>query len=115
MKDNIKYLEEISNNIQESVNNLKIIFEKINKNKEEIKNNIQKVFTKLRNELNNREEQLLNEIDKNYDESFCEDKLIKEIEKLPNDIKTSLEKGKILLKDENNNNELFKFLDWYEN
>ncbi len=54
MKDNIKYLEEISNNIQESVNNLKIVFEKINENKEEIKNNIQKLFTKLRNELNKR-------------------------------------------------------------
>ena len=103
LKDNIKYLEEISNNIQESVNNLKIVFEKINENKEEIKNNIQKLFTKLRNELNKREEELLDKIDKNYDESFCEDKLIKEIEKLPNDIKTSLEKGKILLKEENIN------------
>ena len=103
LKDNIKYLEEISNNIQESVNNLKVIFENINKNKEELKNNVQKVFTKLRNELNNREDELLNEIDKNYNESFCEDKLIKEIEKLPNDIKLSLEKGKIIMKNENNN------------
>ena len=103
LKDNIKYLEEISYNIQESVNNLKTIFENINKSKEELKNNIQKIFTKLRNELNNREDELLNEVDKNYEESFCEDKLIKEIEKLPNDIKISLERGKLLLKGENYN------------
>ena len=45
LKENIKYLEELSNISQESINNLKIIFEKMNKNKEEIKINIQKIFT----------------------------------------------------------------------
>ena len=37
-----------------------IIFEKIDKNKEELKTNIQKTFTRLRNVLNEREDELLN-------------------------------------------------------
>ena len=37
LKENIKYLEDSSKNIIESVNKLKEIYEKINKSKEEIK------------------------------------------------------------------------------
>jgi len=40
LKENIKYLEELSNTSEKSNNNLKIIFEKVNKNIEEIKINI---------------------------------------------------------------------------
>ena len=51
LKDNIKFLEELSNNIQQSIKDLKVIFEKMNKNKEELKLNIQKIFTKIRSEI----------------------------------------------------------------
>jgi len=46
----------LSNNINDSINNIKIIYEKINEKKEEIKLKIQKIFTKIRTALNNRED-----------------------------------------------------------
>ena len=70
--------------------------EKINENKESLKLKIQKIFTKLRNALNDREDELLIEVDKQLDNLFLDENLIKEIEKLPNKIKSSLEKGKII-------------------
>ena len=42
LKENIKCLEELSNNIENSINELKILFEKINENKEKLKLKIQK-------------------------------------------------------------------------
>ena len=58
--------------------------------------NIQKIFTKLRNEVNNREDQLLIDVDKKYEELFFNENIIKESEKLPNKIKASLDKGKLI-------------------
>ena len=58
LKENIKYLEDLSNTFEQSINVLKQIFEKINNNKEELKLNIQKIFTKIRNELNSREDEI---------------------------------------------------------
>ena len=52
LNKNIKKLEELSKVIEQSINELKIIFQKINKNKEELKKSVQAIFTKLRNELN---------------------------------------------------------------
>ena len=94
IKSNIKYLEEISNTIQNSIDKLKVTFEKINKNKEELKLEIQKTFTKIRNELNNREDDLLLEVDKQFNDLYFDDNILKQCEKLPNNVKISLEKGK---------------------
>ena len=94
LKENIKNLEEFSINITNSINDFKQIFEKMNQKKEELKLKIQKIFTGLRNELNNREDQLLLDVEKQYDNLFCNDEFIKETEKLPNKIKEYLEKGK---------------------
>ena len=95
MDKNMKKLEELYKNVEPNIKDLKDISEKINESKEQLKGKIQKIFTKLRNELNNREDKLYEEIDKKYNELFfCED-LIKESEKLPNLLKTTLEKGKI--------------------
>ena len=58
--------------------------------------NIQKIFTKLRNEINNREDQLLLDVDKKFEELYFNEDIIKESEKLPNKIKISLEKGKLI-------------------
>ena len=104
-KENIKSLEELSVKLLEHINELKIIFEKIDKNKEEIKMIIQKTFTKLRNALNNREDDLLSNVDKKYDELYLNEEIIKESEKLPNKIKISLEKGKEIEKNWN----IYKF------
>ena len=94
LEKNIKHLEELSNKIEESINELKKIYENINENKEKLKIKIQKIFTKIRNSLNDREEKLLLEVDNQFDELFFKEELIKESEKLPNLIKVSLENGK---------------------
>ena len=63
-----------------------------------MKLNIQKVFTKIRNALNDREDELLLEVDKQFEKEYFNENLLKENEKLPNKIKISLEKGKKLKK-----------------
>ena len=95
LKENIKLLEEMSKNIKESINELKKIFEKISESKKNLKIQIQKIFTKIRNSFNNREDELLLEVDKKYDELFFKEDIVKESEKLPDKIEKSLEKGKI--------------------
>ena len=86
----------MSNTLQETIDNLKIIFEKIIKDKEELKLNVQNIFTKLRSELNNREDELLSEIDKKFNEIYCDETILRQSEKLPNKVKLSLEKSKNL-------------------
>ena len=78
----------------------------MNENKELLKTNIQKIFTKLRNALNDREDELLLEVDKQYNELFLDEDIIKKSEKLPNRINSSLEKGKLINKNWNKNNKL---------
>ena len=104
LKENIKYLEDLSNKFEQSINELKILFEKINKDKEELKLKIQKIFTKLRNSLNEKEDQLLIEVDEKFNDLFIKEDMIRENEKLPNLIKKSLEKGKLIDKEWNENN-----------
>ena len=94
LKDNIKNLENLSNNIDNIINELKALFEEINKSKDELKLNIQNTFTKIRNALNEREDELISEVDKIYNEKFFNEDIIKESIKLPNEIKKSLGKGK---------------------
>ena len=103
LKENIKCLEDISIDLKQKINELKIIFEKIDKNKEELKTNIQKIFTKIRNVLNEREEELLKEVNNKYNKIFFNEDIIKQNEKLPNKIKISLEKGKEIQNNWNNN------------
>ena len=106
LNGNIKILEKLAENINESIKDIKIIFEKIEKNKEQLIINIQNIFTKIRNELNNREDQLLLEVEQKYNELYnINNDILKQSEKLPNKIKTSLEKGKNINK-ENNDNKL---------
>ena len=108
LKDNINLLENLSNNLEKSIKELKITFDKINENKEELKLKIQKIFTKMRNIINEREDKILLDIDETFDNTFFKENFINEIEKMPNKVKLSLERGKILEKDweENNINSL---------
>ena len=55
------------------------MYEKIDKSKEELKRNIQKIFTKLRNALNDREDELLLEVDNKYNELYFDENIIKEV------------------------------------
>ena len=83
-----------------------MVLNKINDRKEELKAEIQKIFTKIRTTLNEREDELLLEVDNKYNNIFCNEDIIKESEKLPNKIKISLEKGKLINNEWNENNKL---------
>ena len=48
---------------------------------------VQKIFTKIRNALNGREDELLLEIDKQYDIIYFNEQFIKDSEKIQNKIK----------------------------
>jgi len=84
---------------------LKTIFAKIEKDKEELKLKVQKIFTKIRNTLNDREDKLLLDIDNLYNTNYLNEHIIKKGEKLPNQIQLFLEKGRIISKEWNNNND----------
>ena len=64
---------------------------------------IQSIFTKIRNVLNEREDGILLEVDNQFNKLYFKEDLIKDSEKLPNKIKISLEKGKSIDKDWNDN------------
>jgi len=104
LKENIKLLEELSIDLNKTINELKHFMENINENKEKLKINIQEVFTKIRNELNKREDELLSEIDNHFNKLFLDDNFMKQTEKLPKKINDSLEKGKTIEKEWNINN-----------
>ena len=110
LNENIKYLEEISTTIEKSIIELKDILEKINKNKDELKSKIQNIFTKLRIALNNREDKLLMEVDQKFDELIFKEELSKKFEKMPNIIKESLEKFKLVDNEWNNKKKLKKLI-----
>ena len=106
LKENIKCLEDFSKTLEESIKKLKMVSEKIDEKKEEIKLKIQKAFTNLRSAINEREDFLLSEVDKQFDDIYVNDNIIKKSENLPNKIKASLEKGKNLDKEWNDDNVL---------
>ena len=110
LKNNIEYLENLSNNIEQKIKELKNIFNKINKDKEELKIQVQKIFTKIRNELNEREDKLLLEIDKYFDNSFFNEELIKQSEKLLKQININIEKGYLIDKEWKENNKLVSII-----
>ena len=104
---NIKYLEKLSNNIEETINEIKKLFEKINENKEQLKSKIQKIFTEIKNNINEREEELLLEVDKQNDILFINENIIKDSEKLPTKINNFLKYCK-MINNEWNKNKLSK-------
>jgi hypothetical protein len=106
LEENMKILDQLNNTLEDSINNLKQIFEKINKNKEELKLEIQNIFTKIRNEVNEREDKLLSKVDKEFDNSYFKEDIIKKSQTLPEILKKSLQLGKIEDKDWNDKNKL---------
>ena len=65
---------------------------------------MQKIFTKIRNSINERENELLDEIDDIFNKKFIDENLMKEGEKLPNKIKLTLERVKSMNIELNDNN-----------
>ena len=106
LNKNLECLENLSNIFQKSIIELKQIIEHISDKKEELKKKIQNIFTKIRNILDNREDELLIEVDKKYEEIFLNESILKEAEKLPNKIKLSIEKGRKITNEWNDENKL---------
>ena len=104
LKENIKCLEDLEKQLNESMESMKKIFEDIEKNKENLKLEIQNIFTKIRNIINEREVELLSEIDNQFNTKFINEDIIKKREKLPKQIKLSIEKGKSIDKEWDNKN-----------
>ena len=104
LKENIKFLENIQIKFNESLKLMKKIFQDVEKDKEKLKLEIQNIFTKIRNALNNREDELLIEIDNLFSTQYFNEDIIKKGEKLPKQIKLSLEKGKLIDKEWDNIN-----------
>ena len=96
---NIKELEELFQGLDKTLISLEEISKGINEDKENLKKEVQKIFTAIRNELNKREDKILLEIDEKFGEKFLKEDFIKESKKLPNKVKNSLEKGKIIEKE----------------
>ena len=104
LKQNINLLENLYKNLLESMNEFQKIFDQINNDKEEIKLKISNMFTKVRNVLNEREDKLMVEIDKLYNDLFFKEDIIKEGEKLQNKIRESLDIGQSLNNNWDNKN-----------
>ena len=102
LNENMKYLKELTNDLEKNIDKLKLILEIVNKTKEELKLNVQKIFTKIRTVINEREDELLSDIDNEFSNNFCGDDIIEESIKLPNKIKQYLEKENLLNNDWNN-------------
>ena len=106
LKDNIKYLEDLSYKLNNHNNELKTLMDNIKERKEQLKLNIQNFFTKIKMVLKEREDELLLEVDNKYKEIFGDEKIIKEIENLPNKIELLLVEGKTINNDWIDNNKL---------
>ena len=83
LKENIKCLENLQNKLNEKMNQLKETIQKIEKDKEDLKLEIQNIFTQIRNVLNNREDELLSEVENLYNTKYFNEDIIKKGEKLP--------------------------------
>ena len=103
---NIKILEEASISLEKLISELKTLIEQVNENKEKLKLNIQKIFTTIRNELNQREDEILLEVDKKFSDFYFDDNIIKKAKKLPKKIKLSLNNGKKIAEEWNNEDKL---------
>ena len=97
LEENMKYLEDISININQLINDFKSLYNKIIEHKEELKFKVSKIYTKIRTALNEMEDKVICDIDEKFKSKFLDENIIKESEKLPNKIKLSLEKGKSII------------------
>ena len=104
LKQNLLYLDNKSL-IDSLINKTKEAYKEISDKKEKLKCKIQKLFTKIRNEINNREDHLLNKVDQVFTKLFFNKNLNKYIDNIMAQINLSQNKGKNLLNEFDNNND----------
>ena len=96
IQENIKYLKEFFPKLKEKNEKLKTEFEKVEQSKEELLIKIQKYFTRIRNELNNIEDEFTKEIEEKFEKLELNQE-IKKNEIVLNKITLVLTKGIIQL------------------
>ena len=79
-----------------SIEQIKIIYDKLDETKEKLQLQIQTIFTKIRNVLNEREDKLLLELDNKFNEIYFKEDLPEKSKKLLNEINILFEKGKLI-------------------
>ena len=95
--DNLKLLKKFSSNLKKMLKDIKIIFDRTNPIKEDIIMNIKNIFDNFRILLDNREKELLEEVENIYSKNFFDENFLKESDKFPTKIKYNLDKGKNVL------------------
>jgi len=96
IEDNIKILEYFSKRMIKTIEQINIIYDKLDENKEKLKLEIQTIFTKIRNVLNEREDKLLLELDNKFNEIYFKQDLPKKSKKLLNEINILINKGMLI-------------------
>ena len=103
LKQNLIYLENNISLFDSIVDSLRRAYEEISGKKEKLKIRIQKLFTKIRNDINKREDKLLFQVEEIFEKYFFKKNLKKNIDNIINQINISFTKGKIVLNNFNNN------------
>ena len=103
LNENINNLEQLNNDIEKKIEELRKIYDKMIEDKENVKLKLQKIYTKLRNIINKEEDKLLLKIDKKFDKNFFGEKFLKESSELPKRIQKILINGKSINKEWNEN------------
>ena len=96
LENNIKFLEDLSVKLDDSIINLKKCYEEIEKRKENLLKKFMKIFTQLREALNKREDEIMSEIETDFRDKFFKEDISKTTEKLPYKVKSSIENGEII-------------------
>ena len=105
LEQNIIYLKNNRTSFDSLINKLKQAYKEISDKKEKSKIRIQKFFTKIRNEINKREDQLLLIVEQVYENYFFNKNFSKDIDKIENKLNLSINKG-MLVSNEYNNDEI---------
>jgi len=98
LNNNLSYLKNLSKTFELSIIGLKQVVDEIQKDKDNLKIEIQNIFTKIRSKINEKEEDLFSEIDKQYNKYLFDENIFKKSEKIPIKIKMSIEKGEETLR-----------------
>ena len=105
LNQNIIYLKNNRTSFDSLIKKLKEAYKEISDKKEKLKIRIQKFFTKIRNEINKREDQLLLIVEQVYENYFFNKNFSKDIDKIENKLNLSINKG-MLVSNEYNNDEI---------
>ena len=102
IKDNIKELEKLLEELEQ----IKVTQEEVKENKDKLKTEIKNIFEKIRSELNNRENILSLEVDKYFEENYFNEGIVKKF----NEIKSLLENVESIDEDWEDDDKLNKLI-----